>query len=66
MTPGTFDSRTGVYRDREVFVHIETKFMYNFMTFLAQWFLYIFINSCYNDVNDPSLPTAAMFFLITS
>jgi len=36
MTPGTFDSRTGVYRDREVFVHIETKFMYNFMTFLAQ------------------------------
>jgi len=62
VTQETFDSRTGVHRDREVFVHTETQFMYNFMIFLAQWFLYIFINSCYNDVNDASLPTDAMFF----
>jgi hypothetical protein len=62
VTPEKFDSRKGVHRNREVFVHTETKFMYNFMIFLAQWFLYIFIKSCYNDVNDASLPTAAMFF----
>lgn len=33
--------------------------MYRFIIFSAQWFLYIFINICYNDANDTSLPAAA-------